>query len=140
MSPLCRNALLEVIAPLEALDPSLRIHNALLAGEEGMALAAYLYAKLLLRRTSRKRIPARTGNDGVLMELGMYVFLHLLVTCLHTNRVNAGLPLAVAAGGPFELHGAVRKGIQRVVSAQAHVAPGAYAGAPLSDYYGTCVN
>jgi hypothetical protein len=140
LSQLWRKALLEIVAPLEALDPSLRVHNTLLAGEEGMALAAYLYTKLFLRRAGCKRIPARTGNDGVLVELGMYIFLHVLATCLRPNRINARLPLAVAAGSPFELHGTIRESIQRMVSAQAHIAPRTYAGTSLPDYYGASVN
>lgn len=105
-----------------------------------MALAAYLYTKLFFRRASCKRISTRTGNDGVLVELGVYIFLHILVTCLRPSRVNTRLPPAVTTRSPFELHGTGFESIQCVVSAQAHIAPRPYASASLSDYYGASVN
>ena len=138
MSPLWRNTLLEIVAPLEALDPPLCVHNTLLTGEEGMALAAHLYTELFFRRAGCERISTRTGNDGVLVELGVYIFLHILIT--RPSRVNARLPPAVTTRSPFELHGTIFESIQCVVSAQAHIAPRPYASASLSDYYGAGVN
>src|SRR5262245_31663556 len=68
-----RAGLLE--AALEALHPTARIHELLLARVERMTLGADLHVELLLRRARPELVPARAGHvseDVVGMDVGLH--------------------------------------------------------------------
>src|SRR5262249_38691538 len=64
-----------LVALAEALDSSRRVHQLLLAGEEGVALAADLDAQLLLGRAGRPGLAARVVDEDLVI-LGVQVLLH----------------------------------------------------------------
>jgi len=65
------------IVPLvELLDTAAGCHIALLAGIEGMALAAYIYAQLRFGRTGYEGIATTAGYFAVSIKFRMDLFFH----------------------------------------------------------------
>src|SRR3954452_1279836 len=73
-------ALAPAVPTLELLDATARVHQLLLAGVEGVALAAELDAQVGLRRAGGERVPAR-ALDRRLDVLGVDVCLHKASQC-----------------------------------------------------------
>ena len=61
---------------VESLDPSLGVHDALLAREERVALLADLHVQFRLGRTRRVRLAARAGDRRVGIVRWMNIGLH----------------------------------------------------------------
>ena len=71
-----RQWLLDAVAALHALHAALGVHDALFAGEEGMAPAAHLNAQHKLGSAGGKGIAAGADYLGVGIVLGMDLILH----------------------------------------------------------------
>ena len=65
-----------IVALLETLHSAGGIKYASLAGEKGVALAAYLDLKLLSGRARGECVAARAGNLGIIEVFGMNLVFH----------------------------------------------------------------
>src|SRR5205807_5887306 len=90
----CRRSQLLGVLLLEAVDTAGRVHQLLLAGEEGMALRADLDAQLFLGGAGRPRLAA-CAVDGNLLILGMDVCFHELTS---NRRMLSGVENGAGRG------------------------------------------
>ena len=65
-----------VVAPLKLLHTSTGIHHPALSGIEWVTLTAHLNLQLFLGGTSGKLITAGANYLGIIIVLGMNLFLH----------------------------------------------------------------
>src|SRR3990172_13390960 len=120
------NRLLQPVAALEALHAAGRVHNALLAGEEGVALAAHLNVHLGPGGARLPVVAAGAGEDRVHV-LGVYLGFHWLLLA----ELQYAYLLLAALAVRLELHHPQRLGEDREVAAHADVHARVNASAPL---------